>query len=814
MTATILPHQLPHALDAFPGVRVLSLDCFDTLIWRDCHAPRDIFAALPGTSVLQRIWAEGQARKLARVSRGREEVSIGEIYAQLLPNASDRERAAAVQAELDAEARHCYGFAPTADLIRAAHARGVRVVIVSDTYLDARQLRALIAAAAGAEVAEMIAEIHCSSAHGRPKASGLFADVLPRLKVKPEEILHIGDNFHADAEGAARFGVNVLHLVQFTEAAKQRLRLEATLDALLHTDDGERVGALQPHRPALAALEPQLGSSAEGLGLGVLGPVLTGFELWLRAEAEALAAQHDGKVHWLFLMRDGFLPMQVHGALPGSEEAAQAPAHAVEISRFAATAASFANAGEVSRYAELELGLNPATLARQMLIDEDEAERLIAGRSPQDACLALLKELRAVPRQRAIVRASRERAERLIAHVRALVNPAPGDVLMLIDLGYNGTVQNRIDALLRDAFKVHVAGRYLLLRETDRPGFDKRGLISGDHYDANTLEALCANVSVIEQLCSAATGSVADYQPDGTPVRLGNDIKSAQCAIRDAVQAGCLRFAAAAGALTERPATPDPVAMWRQTAAAVLARFLYFPLPQELAVVSGFEHDVNRGSSRTVALFDPAVAKAGLKRRGLFYTRGADRMFLPAELSGQGLAPKLTLLASKRFGLPLAFPDFADGGITLPVIFATRDSVSSGEVTAVPTHDGWYAAMIPIGDCRYSVAVQFGASFSWMQLEGVEVTPVGSFLDEEREDAAVPYPAQPQADGMEQAGPGLYRADEESGFLMFHPPAREDDEPRMLVITFRPLAERAAGEAAVAQPPKMDAKGEVVAGMA
>jgi hypothetical protein len=45
---SIRADELPNLLDRAPaGVRYLSLDCFDTLLWRNCLAPRDVFADLP-----------------------------------------------------------------------------------------------------------------------------------------------------------------------------------------------------------------------------------------------------------------------------------------------------------------------------------------------------------------------------------------------------------------------------------------------------------------------------------------------------------------------------------------------------------------------------------------------------------------------------------------------------------------------------------------------------------------------------------------------------------------------------------------------
>lgn len=785
MTDTIQPHMLPSALDGFPDVQVLSLDCFDTLIWRDSHAPKDIFSRLPGASLPQRTWAEEQARKSAMLGKNRNEVSIGEIYALLMPNSSPAERNEAIEAELAAEARHCFAFAPTVELMREAKSRGMQVVIVSDTYFDSNQLRELIARAAGEDVAGLIDRLFCSSSFGKSKAGGLYGEVLPKLKARPDQILHIGDNPHADVAGVAPFGVNTLHLRQFTEQTEERLRLESAVSSMIHPHDGEDVTALQPYRATLSAVEPRGGDAAENLGLTTLGPILHGFENWLRAEAEALGERHGGTVHWLFLMRDGHLPRLVHEVAGDFGHS-----HAIEISRFTATASSFTGDRDIQSYVELELGIRPETLARQMLIPEAEIASVVGGMSPLDASYALLREMRKGPRVKQTVRASRAFAERLVAHVRRVVNPADGDVLMFVDLGYNGTVQNRVDALLADALKVHVAGRYLLLRETDCPGLDKRGFLGIDNYDVYTVEAMCANVAVLEQLCTTTMGSVIDYTEDGEPIRRGSDLKDRQSEVRDRIQAGCLRYMHEQRDIVIRAETADDVALWRKAAATVLTRLMYLPLEEELAVIERFEHDVNLGTDRKVALFDPDEARRGLRRRGLFYMKGSDRMYLPAELKGHGLGPKLTLFAHKRFGLPFSFGDFSDSRISLPVVFADQDDVAMREITATATHDGYFLAAIPVGDCRYSAALQFGALFEWLQVDSVRFLPVEDFMSERHGSSDSEIAAEPLIEDMEQVAPYLFHCMSETSFMMVHPPRRVDDRPMMLAVVFRPLVER------------------------
>lgn len=788
----ILPHALPGALDGRNGIKLLSLDCFDTLLWRDCHAPKDLFGALGETNVPQRRWAEERARIASGQREKRNEVSIGEIYDQLLPNAGAAERGAAIRAEIDAEAAHCFAFRPTVELMQEAKRRGLQIVIVSDTYLDEAQLRGLIAAAAGDEVADLIDRVFCSASFGKAKGEGLYGEVLKKLDVAPHEILHIGDNRNADCAGVAPFGVKTLHLKQFVENTEQRLRLEAAVSAMLHPAEANTATNHQPHRAALSAVEPQIADAGEAFGFSTLGPILYGFDRWLAAEAQALAAKHGGKVHHVFLMRDGHLPRLMYQARTGE------PGHAVEISRFTATGSSFTDAAAIERYLQNESDGIASACAKQLLLDPVEIETVVKQlQRGKEAIPALARAVRSPSRQRRIIKASAAMAARLVAHVRRVVDPAPGDTLLLVDLGYNGSVQNEVESLLRRELGVNVAGRYLVLREQLRWGLDKKGFIGHDHYDAHTLEALCTNVAVLEQLCTASQGSVVDYKADGEPIRKSNGIKARQCAARDRIQAGALRFLADQPRLTIRRTVAHDAAMWRRAAASVMGRLMYMPLPGELAVLGEFEHDINLGADNTVALFDNEIARKGLRQRGLFYMNSANRMYLPAELQGEGLALKLSLLANKRFGLTLKYADFIDQTISLPLIVADGRQVSTGNVTATPTHDGYYIAPIPVGDCRFSVGIQFGQLFDFVQVDSVSFMTVDRFLsDKAGRDEQID--ALPSLEGMTQAAPHLFHCADEFAFMMVPPPPRQGDREMMLAVVFRPIARREAKPAPTA----------------
>lgn len=792
MTHTVLPHEVPGLLNRFPAAKCLSLDCFDTLLWRDCHAPVDLFAAMPGVARGQRVAAESQARKARMLAGKGSEVSIGEIHQRLRPHASPAGRAHSVAEELLAEARHCHGFAPVVALMQAARARGLEVVIVSDTYLDATQLRDLIGAAAGPEVAGLIDQVFCSSQFGVAKGAGLYAHVLPQLRHQPHEIVHLGDNFHADVEGVAPLGVNAVHLVQFADEVRQRLRLEASGDALLHPLPGPTARALQPHRAALALAEPQCADAAERLGAAVLGPVFHAFHHWLAQEAAALHADHGGRVHWLFLMRDGYLPLRVHRELGGPD------GHELEISRFTATAAHFTCDAAISAFVDEELGLRPTTLARQLLLPEERIASLLEPLSLEQGTQALLRETRSGPFRKALLRTSRQFADRLEAHLRATCNPQPGDVLMLVDLGYNGTVQNRVDALLARRLHVHVAGRYLVLREMELAGFDKRGLIDARHYAPEVLEGFCANVALLEQLCTKAQGSVIDYSADGTPLRGPSDIKQQQSQVREAVQRGCLAFQRAAASAVVRPQCDHTATLWRQGAASVLARAMFLPLPGELAVVEAFEHDVNLGTQQTVPLFDRQVAASGLRQRGLFYMNGAERMLLPAEIDREGLATRLSLMVHRLFDPPFAYADFVGGGLDLAVTLVDPASgqVARRTVQAAPTHDGFVTAAIPVGEGRFAVLAHLGALAEWFEVDSAVHVAVADFISGKHEALRRESVAQAAPEGIDRMADRLWHSPGADGQLLFPPPKAYAGTPMLLALTFRPLVLRQARAAA------------------
>ncbi|ATE66195.1 hydrolase [Rhizorhabdus dicambivorans] len=787
MKTSVTARKIPNLLDQAPAdVAVLSLDCFDTLLWRNAQAPSDVFAELgiEGGSIEPRFIAERDARKAEAFRSGRREVSIEAIHARLLPGADEAAIAASVCRELELEARHCFGFGPVIALIEAAKAKGLTVIIVSDSYLNADQLRTLIARAAGEPVAAMIDRVFTSSEHGMSKSEGLFGPVLAALGVAPSKVMHLGDNQVADQEAPAALGIHGVHFEQFDSEAETRLRHEAMAAVVLDSATRQTVPATQPHRPLLSLRDEQ--DPAFVLGHDVIGPIFHGFAEWVKAEVEALAARCGRPVKTLFLMRDGYLPMKLFETLGNA-----IPAGEVAISRLTAGRASLIDEAAIGQLVEREAGKQRFdVLAGMLLLEPHEARKLGA---PTGDVAELEKIVCDGEAAQKVIRRSARYAERLIAHVRrAGVND--GDMVTVVDLGYHGTVQDRIVPLLKARMDVEVAGRYLLLRENAPTGLDKKGWFDKRHYGREALTALGSSIAVIEQICTQAKGSVVDYHPNGKPIHEKPGEKGSQSATRDRIQAGAIAYGVAATALG-RTAISDDADCRRRAAAAAMARFMYLPSSEEVAVIGDFTHDANLGSSSHLKLLDGSSSTRGLRRRGLHYVQSTARMFLPGELQDQGLALNLALFGIVRGALDVRESDFQAGGTKLPVILANAREDCMVEMDAYPTHDGYHRLTIPARR-DLTIAVLLGGLYEAVQIEDISFQPMDAPSAErggpsERPDIDAPY----VQEGMEPIAGDLFRCSEGAALLVPALPSLGEGDYK-LCIAFRPVVVRATANEA------------------
>ncbi len=232
-----------------PATRVVSVDVFDTLLLRTTKPEHARFLDIGKRQlpimhghgaprhmngrdmlVLRLMAAKAAYRNAAHVD-GIREPGYGYI-ANIMLHASglapsDEVTARLVDAELDYEATVLTPNRTLVDILRKAKRAGRRVICVSDMYLSAKQIEALIRKSG----IDFIDVVYASSDFGYGKSSRrLFEKVMAMEAVDATQFVHCGDNAVSDYHKAVELGIRAFHVPRaghWRVAEKMRRRLFA-----------------------------------------------------------------------------------------------------------------------------------------------------------------------------------------------------------------------------------------------------------------------------------------------------------------------------------------------------------------------------------------------------------------------------------------------------------------------------------------------------------------------------------------------------------------------------------------------------------
>lgn len=277
---------------------LISLDLFDTLLFRRCGHPHGVFSQLGGHLVeqgicisvsdfaLARVWAEREARTQSAA----EEVTLDEIY-QLMR--LERENSNFVMAEeLCFEERNIYATRGTKRLLSRLAASGVRVVISSDMYLPRDFLYEVFQRQVGTSIA--FEDFHVSSADFRTKTSGKrFLFLESHYGVPRERILHIGDNKFSDRHVPTMLGFKAELITPISDSFSRPSQSSSVEPRVAPK-------AWDSSFYSLEIGEDKLARYYYDLGLSLLGPLAYGIALHIH-----WVADRHGLNRILALMREG-----------------------------------------------------------------------------------------------------------------------------------------------------------------------------------------------------------------------------------------------------------------------------------------------------------------------------------------------------------------------------------------------------------------------------------------------------------------------------------------------------------------------------
>ena len=136
-------------------------------------------------------------------------------------NLSDCERDSIRQKELELELKYCSQRIFTKNLYELAVYTGKKVIFTSDMYLPPAFIKKMLDKCGYPEGSY---ELYLSCDLRKTKHTGsLFNHVIKDLKLKPEEILHIGDNRDSDYFAARKCGLKAFYLPKATDIAENKI---------------------------------------------------------------------------------------------------------------------------------------------------------------------------------------------------------------------------------------------------------------------------------------------------------------------------------------------------------------------------------------------------------------------------------------------------------------------------------------------------------------------------------------------------------------------------------------------------------------
>lgn len=316
------PKKAAYAFSDVPGVTkcellglidshdVISVDLFDTLVMRRTLFPTDIYEIVD-----LRLREEGiildnfpQRRLEAEKELCKSTFpTLLEIYQYILRKYA----AVGVQAETlartewEVDCGLVVSREELCELLRAANQRGKLIYIVSDTFYSKVQLTALLKRCGFTGYGDILA----SCEYGTGKTQQLFERL--REKIPGKTCLHIGDSAGADVEGAEKSGYTACRLYSGLELFEKAgyLGLWEKIDSLSsRIQAGMLVAKLFNSPFQFEELERRLHvDTAYDVGFLFLGPVISGFVIWLRGEI-----RKQGLSNIWFGARDGYLIKELY----------------------------------------------------------------------------------------------------------------------------------------------------------------------------------------------------------------------------------------------------------------------------------------------------------------------------------------------------------------------------------------------------------------------------------------------------------------------------------------------------------------------
>jgi len=205
-----------HCRSMIDDHEVVSFDIFDTILLRPFRLPHELFLFIEND--IQRIIGDNtfEFHKLRRLSEHLcrqdscfDEVTLEEIYLRLNLFLNGRLSSdileKMMQREIAAEFQFCTPRPLAKELYEYAKIANKRIIFISDFYISKKTIDQLLVQKGFKDHERVYVS---SNFRKTKKDGGLFKSVITDLSIKPNKIVHFGDNYESDIVNAKKYGLS------------------------------------------------------------------------------------------------------------------------------------------------------------------------------------------------------------------------------------------------------------------------------------------------------------------------------------------------------------------------------------------------------------------------------------------------------------------------------------------------------------------------------------------------------------------------------------------------------------------------------
>lgn len=438
--------------------KYISFDIFDTLIKRFTEQPKDVFKIVQikyekkyGTydKIPQFSEVRVESERIARSKNNREitfddiYVIIGEKYNESLAN---RYKTLEIETELEV----CVANPRIKPLYQQCISDGKTVYITTDMYIPRMVIEKILINNGYTGYKRIF--LSCES--GNTKAAGtLYTELINEEKIKANELVHIGDNFHSDIINAKKKDIRTIYVKK--SAISSNLILDKSIEKnflynfIRYTNPYDEIFS--------------------NIGYSCFGPLLYGFIDWI--SKSCFSMKHE-KI--FFLSRDGFIMKKVYESIKDKLDIdsyyfyASRRALQVAAIQFNSDFEDVMKHMFIPRFVSVRWllkrwGLEPNNYVTQVIKEKLKMDDELSGTNIIDDLR--IKNLYAILRED-IIRNSRNEYKAFKKYLDE--NDFKGDVA-IVDIGWYGNMQNSLITMLTHMeHNVNVTGYYLgIVPESD-----------------------------------------------------------------------------------------------------------------------------------------------------------------------------------------------------------------------------------------------------------------------------------------------------------------------------------------------------------